>query len=271
MIIWLNNLARMKAGSEQINRIGYLQGKDYALHRSFDHIAFSLFTGDVYVMLKDKDEEIIIDRPACIMAVPGDVRNLVPLRPVDEFFFVYPASSMPYFFPDEDYRRRRTKVIPLQDCPMVSAYAEMMKEILAYPLNSSRCSQLDLLGEAILSESFVHVDSAERTSADKVIRDIENYIYRHYHENPDWEKIAGEHGISYSGFRRLWGRTHMISPHAYVMELRNREACELLKDHDLPIARIAELVGYTDPRYFCRFFYRKNGMSPTEFRKAHNR
>ncbi len=269
MIVWLNQLPRLASAAKPLNRVGFLKDKNYAIHRSFDHIAFSLFTGKVQVSLTDQDGKTLIDRPGCVLALPGDVRKLVPLRPVDEFFFVYEAEHLSSLFPEEESKRNphRARTIPLTDAPAAAEYAELMKRLLAAPLSPARCTQLDLLAEAILAETFLNHPSPPSPSAADIFHEIENHLQRHYHDDLDWEKVASERGVSYSAFRQWWRTRHAVSPHASVMELRNREARELLKDHSLAISRIAELVGYDDPRYFARFFRKLNGVTPTEYRR----
>lgn len=44
-------------------------------------------------------------------------------------------------------------------------------------------------------------------------------------------------------------------------------AKQLLIASEMPIGRIAEEVGYTDPLYFSRLFTRLTGVSPRQFRK----
>ena len=50
------------------------------------------------------------------------------------------------------------------------------------------------------------------------------------------------------------------------MDLRVKQACELLKNSDLPIHDISEKVGYNDYFYFSRIFKRLTGVTPSAFR-----
>ncbi len=63
-------------------------------------------------------------------------------------------------------------------------------------------------------------------------------------------------------FARLVGQP----PIAYLIDLRLRRACELLRGTDLPIKEIAVQVGYPDQYFFSRIFRRRQGVSPRGYR-----
>ena len=48
-------------------------------------------------------------------------------------------------------------------------------------------------------------------------------------------------------------------------------ARQLLVDTELPVSRIAELVGYADAAYFSRLFARRAGVSPSRHRSQFTR
>ncbi|MNJ25671.1 HTH-type transcriptional activator Btr [compost metagenome] len=54
----------------------------------------------------------------------------------------------------------------------------------------------------------------------------------------------------------------------FLTKVRMEEAKRLLKDSDLKAYEIAELVGYSDQRYFSQVFRKHTGMKPTDYRKA---
>ena len=80
-------------------------------------------------------------------------------------------------------------------------------------------------------------------------------------------KLAKQHGLSLSTFRREWNRHKEETPGQMVLRLRNRTALDLLRNRRLRIGEVAEMTGYPDVRYFSRFFRRMNRMTPTEYCK----
>ena len=53
----------------------------------------------------------------------------------------------------------------------------------------------------------------------------------------------------------------------YVLDRRVDEAKRLLLEGDLPLAEIAEAVGFADYNYFSRVFKKRAGYSPTAYRR----
>lgn len=52
----------------------------------------------------------------------------------------------------------------------------------------------------------------------------------------------------------------------YLIQVRLEKAERLLKNKELSISDIAYLVGYNDPKYFCRIFKKKYGKPPSMYR-----
>ena len=54
----------------------------------------------------------------------------------------------------------------------------------------------------------------------------------------------------------------------YIRDFRISKAKELLIGTQLKLYKIAEQVGYTDPKYFSRVFRECTGQLPEEYRKS---
>lgn len=62
-----------------------------------------------------------------------------------------------------------------------------------------------------------------------------------------------------------------VTAKAYIASRINLEAKRLLAHTALPIALIADRVGFDEPTNFVKFFKREAGCSPGEFRRKHNK
>lgn len=65
-----------------------------------------------------------------------------------------------------------------------------------------------------------------------------------------------------SRFRNVMG----VSPLAFVTSYRLDLAAKLLRQRDLPLARVAEKVGFASESSFSKVFKRRHGRSPSPFR-----
>ena len=64
-------------------------------------------------------------------------------------------------------------------------------------------------------------------------------------------------------FKHLVG----MPPMKFLEQQRLRHARELLSQSALPVAEIAQKIGYHDPYYFSRAFRRLTGLAPSEYRE----
>lgn len=90
-----------------------------------------------------------------------------------------------------------------------------------------------------------------------------------YAQEVSIQSIANELGLDRSYLHRLFKSATGFSLQEYLLDLRIRKACSLLKRTNLSIAIIALSVGYEDTLYFSRLFKRKKGISPTKYRASH--
>lgn len=51
----------------------------------------------------------------------------------------------------------------------------------------------------------------------------------------------------------------------YLTQLRMKKAEKLLREKELTVSDVAYLLGYNDPKYFCRIFKKRYGITPSKF------
>jgi AraC-like DNA-binding protein len=81
------------------------------------------------------------------------------------------------------------------------------------------------------------------------------------------EAIACKLGTSYSNFRRTFREHTGVGPHQYRLHLKLNHARELLLKTDLPVKEIAFQSGFEEEQYFCRYFKKAMGRTPSSYRK----
>jgi AraC family transcriptional regulator, L-rhamnose operon regulatory protein RhaS len=98
------------------------------------------------------------------------------------------------------------------------------------------------------------------------LADVVGYLESHYRERLTIDSLADRAGLSRRHFLRLFGRLYGTTPIRYQSRLRLARACDLLRNTDLGITRVAFECGYEDSNYFSRSFSKKQGCSPREYR-----
>lgn len=81
------------------------------------------------------------------------------------------------------------------------------------------------------------------------------------------EEIARKLNVSYSWFRSTFKAYTGVSPVQYQLHLRYLRAKELLSSSRLSISEIAYALNFETVSQFSTFFTKKEGVSPSQFRK----
>ncbi len=82
------------------------------------------------------------------------------------------------------------------------------------------------------------------------------------------QAVADYLGLDRSYLHRVFRKATGVPPQEYLLDLRIRKSCSLLRQTNLPVAVIALSVGYEDTLYFSRLFKKKKGVSPSDYRKG---
>lgn len=78
--------------------------------------------------------------------------------------------------------------------------------------------------------------------------------------------MAAAAAMSRSGLQHKMKQIMGVTPLDFLREARMKQACRLLSTTDKPVAEVAYLCGYSDPKYFSRSFKASKGKSPKEWR-----
>lgn len=199
----------------------------------------------------------------------------------DEEYEYYPDPTDPWAYIWVDFSSSATRelfepcglsvaspVIRVNDLASIMSQLKLLYEAYdASNLQQLRCSAYFML---ILSEL---IKNAERKTFHGVssfkqqhIRNIVAYINNNFRLPLTIREIAVANQISTSRMMTLFAELIGISPIAYLNCFRVATACEILRTTDIPIGKVASMVGVEDPLYFSRLFRKCKGMSPREYR-----
>lgn len=83
---------------------------------------------------------------------------------------------------------------------------------------------------------------------------------------PTLGELASFSGLSRTYFSHVFKEVMGIRLQDYLIQTRLGTAKDLLSNLDLKIKKVAYEAGFCDPNYFCRFFRKKMGLNPTNWR-----
>lgn len=93
------------------------------------------------------------------------------------------------------------------------------------------------------------------------------FIRKQYYNPIDLTAIANHLHVNPSYLSHLFKREMGIGLTQYITRIRMEQAQHLLKETDWKVARIAQSVGLSDPRYFNAVFKRHTGLTPAAYRE----
>ena len=90
-----------------------------------------------------------------------------------------------------------------------------------------------------------------------------------FREQLTLDQISSELGLSPAYLSTIFKKETGITISQYITDFRIEEAKRLLVTTNDPIARIAEMVGYHDAKYFSRIFKSTVGLKASEYRRLY--
>lgn len=103
-------------------------------------------------------------------------------------------------------------------------------------------------------------------SKQKLVKESQEYIERHYHEQMSVGDIAKELGTSISYLSRIFKENTGETIIRTINNKRIEKAKAYLKETDYKVYEVADILGFENVTYFSRFFKKHTGMSPKEYK-----
>lgn len=117
----------------------------------------------------------------------------------------------------------------------------------------------------ILSRLYHFSDTTDKNDMMNIAKTI-SYIENHYTDDLRVDMLAELSNYSKRHFIRIFNETYHATPLDYVILLRIRHACSLLKETSISMSDIAIQSGFSDSNYFSRIFKNRMGCTPTQYR-----
>ncbi len=106
-----------------------------------------------------------------------------------------------------------------------------------------------------------------RDHGDSVVIRVQKWIEGHHTQAIDYDRLAGEYGLSRRSLERRFKQAAGITPLGYLQQLRVETAKHLLEEGSRTFNEITYLVGYEDISFFRKIFVRITGLRPKEYQQ----
>ncbi|GJM12890.1 MAG: AraC family transcriptional regulator [Pseudohongiella sp.] len=115
-------------------------------------------------------------------------------------------------------------------------------------------------------ESLLLNEDQQRSHHDEEIIKVQEWLDQNYQRNVVISAVAKQFKLSVRSLNRRFKLATNSSPLQYLQTLRIEHAKELLKQSNLAVSEVADLVGYQDASYFTSMFKKLSAVTPIEYR-----
>lgn len=112
-----------------------------------------------------------------------------------------------------------------------------------------------------------HTYSFKISEKQNMVKEIIEYIDKHYKNNISLDKIAKNMYVSPVYISKIFKEETGESPINHLIKVRLSKAEWLLKNTNMSIRAVAESVGYKDAYHFSKSFKKNYGISPSELKR----
>ena len=159
------------------------------------------------------------------------------------------------------YRR----MLHFESIDFVWRYFKEFRELI----NNNDASQIPLLAGKTTEFLTAVAFQQERTALDERIILANDFIFTHFHQKIQSEKLAKSLNVSNYQLKKLFKDKLHTSPGKYVFERKMELAMRLLRSSSMTVGAIAIHLGYTSAFAFSNLFKKHTGYSPRLWRQIH--
>lgn len=144
----------------------------------------------------------------------------------------------------------------------------LMSEIIEDLILGSEKRKDPLLAVAI----NIFIECGEvKDAGNKVVQDVAESIKMNPHLNYAISDLAKSCGCSESHFRAIFRKEMKMSPKAFVKKCKMDYAVRLMRDENLLVKEVADILGYNDIYEFSKQFKTVFGKPPTKLVKRNSK
>ena len=248
----------------------------FPVHKHIETELFYCIKGDTEIIIDRQKYKITAGELAVIGSMvpheilgskdPDACKLIVEIGPTMLGEYYKPMESQMFLNPVFDLKQKK--------------YAELhglFEEVAAINQTGTSFSSLLVKGNIykisayILSE-FVSENNGSTSKKIKSINAVENaleYIYNNYDRKITINEISNACSYSKTNFCKMFKSVTDDTFHNVLNRHRIKMSCVLLENSDYSVEDIAEKVGFSDSKSFCRVFKTEKGISPGKYRQKY--
>lgn len=126
---------------------------------------------------------------------------------------------------------------------------------------------LDTFLFRLLRDSDYHFSVIPQKKIPTECSTVKQYIDTHFADNITLDSLAGLVHLNKFYLAHAFSEAYGISLMSYLLALRLRCAQDNLAGTDYSIAEVSQVSGFSSQSYFCQFFKKCTGITPSRYRK----
>lgn len=211
----------------------------------------------------------------------GDLFLIPPMTDVSylstepwEYYWVEVEGKLaPLLFQSLGFNSKNLRIGYKQD----SRLAERFNDLITYYYNygdvelRAKGTFYLMIGE--LNAVLTHASTgSEKRNIDFYVREAETFLkYNLYYTGVTLDSLAKSISVNKNYLCTIFRQQKGVSPMQYLIQLRMEAAAKRFRETDESVSAVARYVGYKDPLHFSKAFRAHFGVSPSQYRDAHEK
>lgn len=131
-------------------------------------------------------------------------------------------------------------------------------------LSNKKSKQKEFKTDVEINISTLEYPSLDEQFLTNAVKIIEEYLTEtEFDVNTFAENLNMSKSSLYRKIKTMTG----LSPIEFIRNIRLKHACQMLKDHSIPISEVAYSVGFSNPKYFSACFKEEFNVTPSEYQR----
>ncbi|SER26843.1 ABC-type Fe3+-hydroxamate transport system, substrate-binding protein [Gracilibacillus ureilyticus] len=224
-----------------------------ALNNNYLLIYIPKGTGYIYI----NKERILVDKKELYLCKPQETYSIHLKSEVEVFLFTFIMES--------NYAESFNRKWHIDNFEKIESYCHQLIE-MDHPMEFAEALKLQITFQELIYFMLSYRIAPDQALEGKLLK-VKKYMETHFNKQLQIEHLARMVQVSEHYFVQLFTGKFGYSPIKYLHLQRLKKAKKLLIHSELKLREIGQQIGINDEYYFSRWFKKKTGLSPSEYRK----